>query len=59
MFCEDIDKTQEGGRTELEDYIYLDIIPAGNRTVGPGHGGPAASWWMLRSTPKGKAAANT
>lgn len=37
VFCEDIDKTQEGGRTELEDYIYLDIIPAGNRTVGPGH----------------------
>ena len=33
VFCEDIDKTQEGGRTELEDYIYLDIIPAGNRTV--------------------------
>ena len=28
VFGEGIDKTQEAGQTELEDYIYLDIIPS-------------------------------
>ena len=37
VFGEEIDKTQEAGRAELEDYIYLDIIPSGNRPVGRGY----------------------
>ena len=31
VFGEGIDKTQEAGQTELEDYIYLDIIPSGKQ----------------------------
>lgn len=37
VFCEDINKTQEDGLTELENYIYLDIIPSGNQTAGRGY----------------------
>ena len=36
VFGEGIDKTQEEGQTELEDYIYLDIIPSGNQSAGRG-----------------------
>ena len=34
VFGEGIDKTQEAGQTELEDYIYLDIIPSRNQPAG-------------------------
>ena len=37
VFGEGIDKTQEAGRAELEDYIYLDIIPSGNQPAGRGY----------------------
>ena len=37
VFCESIDKTQESGQAELEDYIYLDIIPSGNQPAGRGY----------------------
>ena len=37
VFGEGIDKTQEAGQTELEDYIYLDIIPSGNQPAGRGY----------------------
>ena len=37
VFGEGIDKTQEAGQTELEDYIYLDIIPSGNQSAGRGY----------------------
>lgn len=37
VFCESIDKTQEDGQAELEDYIYLDIIPSGNQPAGRGY----------------------
>jgi hypothetical protein len=38
VFCEDIAKTQnEEPEPDLEDYIFLDIIPTGNTTVGPYH----------------------
>lgn len=37
VFCEAIDKTQENGQAELEDYIYLDIIPSGNQPAGRGY----------------------
>ena len=37
VFGEGIDKTQEAGRAELEDYIYLDIISSGNQPAGRGY----------------------
>lgn len=37
VFGEEINKTQEDGRAELEDYVYLDIIPSGNQTAGRGY----------------------
>ena len=37
VFGEGIDKTQEAGQTELEDYIYLDIIPSRNQPAGRGY----------------------
>ena len=37
VFSESIDKTQESGQAELEDYIYLDIIPSGNQPAGRGY----------------------
>lgn len=37
VFCESIDKTQESGQAELEDYIYLDITPSGNQPAGRGY----------------------
>ena len=38
VFCEDIAKTQnEEPEPDLEDYVFLDIIPTGNTTVGPYH----------------------
>ena len=36
VFGEGIDKTQEAGQTELEDYIYLDIIPFQKPARRPG-----------------------
>lgn len=38
VFCEDIAKTQhDEPEPDLEDYVFLDIIPVGNTTVGPYH----------------------
>ena len=34
--CEELPRTREnGGTPAVEDYIFLDIIPAGNETRGP------------------------
>ena len=44
VFGEGIDKTQEAGQTELEDYIYLDIIPSGNQPSRPSMASSAWSW---------------
>lgn len=36
--CEDITKTDETGRgNDLEDWIFLDLTPAGNSTASPFH----------------------
>ena len=45
VFGEGIDKTQEEGQTELEDYIYLDIIPSGNQSAGRGYTPRARAIW--------------
>ena len=38
VFCEEIAKTRNNEpEPDLEDYIFLDIIPAGNTTVDAGH----------------------
>lgn len=38
VFCEEISKTQNNEpEPDLEDYIFLDIIPAGNTSVGLYH----------------------
>ena len=38
VFCEEITKTQnDEPEPDLEDYVFLDIIPTGNTTVGPYH----------------------
>lgn len=38
VFCEEIPKTQnDEPEPDLEDYIFLDIIPTGNETIGPCH----------------------
>jgi hypothetical protein len=36
--CEDLTKTDEPGRgNDLEDWIFLDLTPAGNSTASPFH----------------------
>lgn len=38
VFCEEIPKTQnDGPEPDLVDYVFLDIIPTGNETIGPYH----------------------
>lgn len=38
VFCEEIPKTQnDEPEPNLEDYVFLDIIPTGNETIGPYH----------------------
>lgn len=38
VFCEEIPKTQnDEPEPDLEDYVFLDIIPTGNQTIGPYH----------------------
>lgn len=38
VFCEEIPRTRsDGTEPDLEDYVFLDIIPAGNETLGPYH----------------------
>lgn len=37
VFCEEIPKTQNGEEADLENYVFLDIIPTGNETLGPYH----------------------
>lgn len=38
VFCEDIAKTADGSlQPVIDDYIYLDIVPAGNETISQYH----------------------